>query len=224
MSEEHDHLIESFKEFIGRAQKSIAAKRYYGALAHLNVAKRVMGEMKAAGIEVSAHDSELLEKMINDAEEKHDAQQQQASEGAIYSFNRLRQSSSKSTSDKKAKVMSIFLFGLDAAGKTTFVDYVKNERFIDPSPTVGVNITRITLGTLKFVFNDVGGQEKFREKWMDYWKNPDVMIFMVDSTDAARFDQAKEGFYSVLNDEVTGPVPLLILSNQIDLKNSKPLR
>nr|MDO8118595.1 ADP-ribosylation factor-like protein [Candidatus Sigynarchaeota archaeon] len=122
-----------------------------------------------------------------------------------------------------AKKLSLFLFGIDRAGKTTFVDYVKNEKFMDHAPTLGINVTSIVLGNVSFEFNDLGGQQAFRPMWMQYWKDPDALVFMVDANDASRFDQAREALWSVLQRDETRGKPLLVLSNKIDLPDARRL-
>ncbi|MBD3187716.1 GTP-binding protein, partial [Candidatus Bathyarchaeota archaeon] len=111
---------------------------------------------------------------------------------------------------------SMFLFGLDRAGKTTLVEYLKSETFKDHAPTLGVNVAHIVLGNVRFEFNDLGGQAAFRTTWMDYWNDPDLMVFMVDATDVGRFKEARDALFSIINLPKTRGVPLLILSNKID--------
>jgi ADP-ribosylation factor related protein 1 len=124
---------------------------------------------------------------------------------------------------KAFKVVSIFLFGLDRAGKTTFVEYLKNDSFKDQTPTLGVNLTHLVLGNVRFAFNDLGGQTAFRAGWMNYWKGQDLMIFIVDAADAARFGEARDALWSILKHPDTRGKPLLVLVNKVDLPDAKPL-
>jgi GTPase SAR1 family protein len=40
-------------------------------------------------------------------------------------------------------------------------------------------------------FADVGGQEKIRALWKSYWRCTDGIIFVVDSCDVERMEEAK---------------------------------
>ncbi|MHA1683752.1 MAG: ADP-ribosylation factor family protein [Promethearchaeota archaeon] len=187
------------------------------ALSNLNMAQKTLADMAAKGVAMKDEDIQELESLIIRA-----TQDSGPKESLSSTLSRLRDSATESDK-KKEKIMSIFLFGLDAAGKTTLVDYINNEKFEDHAPTVGVNISRVTLGNIKFVFNDVGGQQAYRTNWNNYWRNPDFMIFMVDSSDSVRFDAARDYLWEVLNHPDAAGVPLLILSNKIDKAESKSL-
>ncbi|MFX0101770.1 MAG: ADP-ribosylation factor-like protein, partial [Candidatus Hodarchaeota archaeon] len=203
------HQISSFQEFLKKGQDALDANNYYDALTHLNVAKKILSEMVSAGVKVDDNQVKMFEELIVKVSNEYEKQK-----GGSSLFEHLRGSA---PAGKKPNVLSLFLFGLDKAGKTTFVDYIKQEKFIDHAPTVGVDIKRITLGMVKFVFNDVGGQEAYRSKWKDYWHDPDVMVFMIDAADKARFTTSKGYLYSVINDPETKDIPLLILSNKHDI-------
>ncbi|MFX0102359.1 MAG: ADP-ribosylation factor-like protein [Candidatus Hodarchaeota archaeon] len=125
--------------------------------------------------------------------------------------------------EEKIKKISIYLFGLDRAGKTTFVEFLKQEKFKNHTPTLGLNIAHIVLGNVKFEFNDLGGQKAFRRAWMTYWKDPDLMVFMVDSTDDRRFQDARDALWSILENPHSIGKPLLVLVNKIDMPGRKPV-
>nr|MDO8118453.1 ADP-ribosylation factor-like protein [Candidatus Sigynarchaeota archaeon] len=178
----------AFKDFLQKAKQAMDVKNFKGAVASLNIAGKILSDLRAAGVTIAEDDVSEFKSLVSTANEAAERQDQAVKEKTASQLTVLRQrgtSNEATGKDKKAKIMSIFLFGLDAAGKTTFVDYINKERFIDHSPTVGVSISRIALGTMKFVFNDVGGQEKYREKWRNYWKKPDFMLFIVDASDGA---------------------------------------
>lgn len=41
---------------------------------------------------------------------------------------------------------------------------------------------------------DLGGQVKMRSMWEKYYAEADVVIFLLDSADVARFDEAKVAY------------------------------
>ena len=69
------------------------------------------------------------------------------------------------------------MVGLDAAGKTTILFYLKLGTSVSTIPTIGFNSERITYGGLTFTIMDVGGQEKTRLFWKHYYDNTQVFFF-----------------------------------------------
>jgi small GTP-binding protein len=217
-------LLPAFKDFIQKAKDAIAAKNYKAALASLNIAGKLLTDIQGAGGDVPEAEMNEITSLFTKASEAAEHQTTETKEKTASQLTVLRDRGTKAeTTGKKVKVMSVFLFGLDAAGKTTFIDYINKERFIDHAPTVGVSISRIALGSMKFVFNDVGGQEKYRNDWKKYWKSPDFMVFMVDASDSARFNVSKQYLWSVIHDPVSKGVPLVVMSNKIDKPDAKPM-
>lgn len=217
-------LLSAFQDFLQKGKAALEAQNYKAALASLNIAGKLLADIQGSGGDVPEADVSALGGLLAKATEGSEKQGKETKEKAASQLAVLRDRGSKAeAAGKKAKIMSVFLFGLDAAGKTTFIDYINNERFIDHAPTVGVSISRIALGSMKFVFNDVGGQEKYRNDWRKYWKDPDFMVFMVDASDSARFEFAKDYLWKVVNDFATEGVPLVVMSNKIDKPDAKPL-
>uniref|UniRef100_A0A672PYB4 ADP-ribosylation factor-like 4Cb n=1 Tax=Sinocyclocheilus grahami TaxID=75366 RepID=A0A672PYB4_SINGR len=88
------------------------------------------------------------------------------------------------------------MLGLDSAGKTTVLYRLKFNEFVNTVPTIGFNTEKIKLsnGTAKGIschFWDVGGQEKLRPLWKSYSRCTDGIIYVVDSVDVDRLEEAK---------------------------------
>ncbi|KAK8126049.1 uncharacterized protein PG998_001808 [Apiospora kogelbergensis] len=85
---------------------------------------------------------------------------------------------------------SVILLGLDNAGKTTFHEQAKSlftpER-PDPKlrtvPTVGQNVSTLTLPDMYLKIWDVGGQLSLRRLWQSYYASCHAIVFIIDSTD-----------------------------------------
>ncbi|CAK7236735.1 ADP-ribosylation factor protein 3 [Sporothrix eucalyptigena] len=87
---------------------------------------------------------------------------------------------------------SVILLGLDNAGKTTFHEQVKALFSpIQPAPppklqtvpTVGQNVSTITLPDMYMKLWDVGGQLSLRKLWQSYYQSCHAIVFIIDSTD-----------------------------------------
>ncbi|KAL9116341.1 MAG: hypothetical protein Q9187_007134 [Circinaria calcarea] len=90
---------------------------------------------------------------------------------------------------------SILLLGLDNAGKTTLLSSIKSLFLPDhplPAaktvPTVGQNVSTITLPDMYLKIWDVGGQHSLRKLWQSYYSSCHAIIFVIDSSDVGDAD------------------------------------
>ena len=114
---------------------------------------------------------------------------------------------------KEARVL---MFGLDAAGKTTILYKLKLGTVIDTIPTIGFNVESVKYKNINFTVWDVGCRENLKPLWVPYYLNTQAIIFVVDSADKVRIDEAKGEFYRILNHDFLRRVPLLVLANKKD--------
>ena len=90
----------------------------------------------------------------------------------------------------------VVMLGLDSAGKSTVLYRLKFDQYVNTVPTVGFNCEKVkgTIGKAKgvsFMIWDVGGQDKVRPLWKSYTRNTDGIVFVVDSVDAERMEEAQ---------------------------------
>ena len=88
--------------------------------------------------------------------------------------------------------VKIVILGLDNSGKTAIFDKLSGQdRLDDLAPTKGYNKEKIEYENgFKIDLWEVGGSKEVRPYWKNYFKNADGIIFVVDSTDFERFDEA----------------------------------
>jgi ADP-ribosylation factor-like protein 1 len=67
---------------------------------------------------------------------------------------------------------------------------------------------------------DLGGQKTFRNHWRSYFPNTQGLIFIIDSSDRARLDLAKQELLNVLSEDDLKTAPLLVLANKQDLPDA----
>lgn len=120
------------------------------------------------------------------------------------------------------------MLGLDSAGKTTVLYRLKFNEFVNTVPTIGFNTEKIKLsnGTAKGIschFWDVGGQEKLRPLWKSYSRCTDGIIYVVDSVDADRLEEARTELHKVTKFAENQGTPLLVIANKQDLPRSLPV-
>mmetsp|Transcript_30243 Transcript_30243/g.70108 ORF Transcript_30243/g.70108 Transcript_30243/m.70108 type:complete len:190 (-) Transcript_30243:52-621(-) len=124
-----------------------------------------------------------------------------------------------------AKVeVQVLILGLDHAGKTTLLEQMKGlfnkQQGIPPEripPTIGLNIGKMDVGTCRVIFWDLGGQVRMRSIWEKYYAEAHGMVFVIDSADVGRMEEAKLAFDAVREHEELRGIPVLLLANKQDL-------
>merc|ERR1712135_109860 len=104
--------------------------------------------------------------------------------------------------------MRILMVGLDAAGKTTILYKLKLGEVVTTIPTIGFNVW------------DVGGQDKIRPLWRHYYQGTNGLIYVVDSNDRDRIEDAKEELNKMLNEDEMRDAVVLVFANKQDLPNA----
>merc|ERR1711993_56837 len=97
--------------------------------------------------------------------------------------------------------MRILMVGLDAAGKTTVLYKLKLGEAITTIPTIGFNVETVEYKNLNFTVWDIGGQDKIRRLWRHYYQGTQGLIFVVDSNDRDRVEDAKEELVKMVNED-----------------------
>ena len=118
------------------------------------------------------------------------------------------------------KKCSIIMVGLDSSGKTTILNYLKDgetqERTI---PTIGFNNEMIKYKNIQFNIFDLGGQDKIRCLWKNYYENVDVIIFVIDSHDIDRIKEVKKEINKIFQNDLLNDCIVLFFANKQDLPN-----
>ena len=82
---------------------------------------------------------------------------------------------------------------------------------------VGFNVETVTYKNVKFNVWDVGGQDKIRPLWRHYYTGTQGLVFVVDSQDRERIDEAKQELHRILSDREMKECLLLVFANKQDL-------
>merc|ERR1712166_984256 len=120
------------------------------------------------------------------------------------------------------KEMRILMVGLDAAGKTTILYKLKLGEIVTTIPTIGFNVETVEYKNISFTVWDVGGQDKIRPLWRHYYQNTQGLIFVIDSNDRDRIEDAKEELNKMLNEDEMKDAVVLCFANKQDLPNAMP--
>jgi len=118
--------------------------------------------------------------------------------------------------------MRILMVGLDAAGKTTILYKFKLGEVVTTVPTIGFNVETVEYKNISFTMWDVGGQTKIRALWRHYYLGTNGLIYVVDSNDRERIEDAREELHKMLNEQEMADAVVLVLANKQDLPNAMP--
>ena len=114
----------------------------------------------------------------------------------------------------------IIFIGLDAAGKTTILYKLHLGEVVHTIPTVGFNVETVGYKNIEMTCWDIGGQKKIRPLWQHYYENTDAIVFVIDSNDPERIDEAKEELDHLMNHDLLRDAVLLVYANKQDLPNA----
>merc|ERR1711920_550064 len=73
---------------------------------------------------------------------------------------------------------------------------------------------------LSFTVWDVGGQDKIRKLWNHYFQGTNGIIYVVDSNERDRSEDAREELTKMLNADEMRDAVLLVFANKQDLPNA----
>ena len=126
----------------------------------------------------------------------------------------------------KTEKMKVVFAGLDSAGKTSLINRLLNDYnykdSINIEPTKGIHVDEYKTERLNLILWDLGGQKNHIEEYLEepekYFIQVDVLFFVIDSQDDARYDLALNYLNDILNIlEFLNEFPsIMILLNKAD--------
>ena len=118
------------------------------------------------------------------------------------------------------KKASIVFLGLDNAGKSALLHVLKTDRVTQTRPTIHPHSEELKMGNLVLNTFDLGGHETARYIWRDYFPAIDAILFLVDSVDTKRFNEAYVELTKILESPELVNIPIAILGNKIDMNGA----
>ena len=85
---------------------------------------------------------------------------------------------------------------------------------------LGFNVESVEYKNINFTVWDVGGQDKIRPLWRHYFTNTQGLIFVVDSNDRERIQEAKDELNKMLDEDELRDAVVLVFANKQDLPNA----
>ena len=119
------------------------------------------------------------------------------------------------------KEVRILMIGLDAAGKTTILYQLENGGKIKTLPIIGFYVVEtLDYKDWNFISFDVGGADKIGLLLKPYYQNTEGLIFVVDSNDRDRIEDAAEELKKMLAREELKDCCVLVMANKQDLNGA----
>ena len=81
---------------------------------------------------------------------------------------------------------------LESQEQTTIPHKLKLGEVATTIPTIGFNVETVECKNLSFTVWDVGGQDRIRPLWRHYYQGTNGLIYVVDSNDRDRIEDAME--------------------------------
>uniref|UniRef100_A0A7S1WPB7 ADP-ribosylation factor n=1 Tax=Alexandrium catenella TaxID=2925 RepID=A0A7S1WPB7_ALECA len=110
--------------------------------------------------------------------------------------------------------------GLDAAGKTTILYRMCRGEVVTTIPTIGFNVETLMWKAMEITAWDIGGRDKIRPLWRHYLQGTDGIVFVVDSSDHERVEDARQQLHDMLGEEEAKGVIVLIFAHKQDLPSA----
>lgn len=112
------------------------------------------------------------------------------------------------------KEKKIVICGLDSSGKTSLVSFLQTGTYIEHTPTMGKELTKLEVQGIRINLMDMGGQRDFRDLWLGELSTAECVIFMIDAYARERFNEAKDELWKLSS--IFKTKPLVVLANKMD--------
>ncbi|CAF0929160.1 unnamed protein product [Adineta ricciae] len=139
-------------------------------------------------------------------------------------------SATPAAKNEEAKKITIGVFGLDDAGKTTAVKAIEGDPVKEAEPTIGTDKLMVPYPAIgkgkgkskeRIEMIDVGGGKRFRDRtWGECYDKVHGFIFVVDASNKSRIGENKTILNDLLDNSKLQDKPVLILANKQDKKNA----
>merc|ERR1712034_205522 len=91
---------------------------------------------------------------------------------------------------------------------------VVSQEIIKTIPTIGFNVETVEYKNISFTMWDVGGQDRLRPLWRHYYQGTNGLIYVVDSNDRERIEDAREELHKMLNEHEMADAAVLVFANK----------
>ncbi|XP_078268068.1 ADP-ribosylation factor-like protein 13A [Rhinoraja longicauda] len=118
--------------------------------------------------------------------------------------------------------VTLLILGLSNAGKTSILKGIQKESPYLLRPNGGFSRTDLRVDRFNLTLFDLGSGENIRPAWKHHYSVVHGFIFIVDSTDVKRIEEAGKVLSEVMKHEKMSGKPVLVLANKQDKAEALP--
>lgn len=118
--------------------------------------------------------------------------------------------------------LQLAILGMDNAGKSSILNVLEGKSDAKTRPTIGFRPIAMMLNEdTRVRFYDLGGGERIRDIWSQYYHDVHAVVYVFDASDEARLQSAVSLFKSTIKNAFLSGKPLLIFCNKQDVPGAK---
>ncbi|NXC22535.1 AR13A protein, partial [Corythaeola cristata] len=114
------------------------------------------------------------------------------------------------------RTVTLLVMGLDNAGKTSVIMDIERALAGEVLPAGQPGQTRLRVDRFEVTLVDLPGAQRSRSTWRSHYSEAHGLLFVLDSSDLARMDEARKVLSRVLSHPDVSGKPLLLLANKQD--------
>ncbi|KAM3662985.1 ADP-ribosylation factor-like protein 13A [Ammospiza maritima maritima] len=112
--------------------------------------------------------------------------------------------------------VTLLVMGLDNAGKTSVIADMERALPGEALPGAQPGQSRLRLDRFEVTLRDLPGAQRSRSAWRSHYSEAHGLLFVLDSADLARMEEARKVLGRVLSHPDASGKPLLLLANKQD--------
>ncbi|NXI74959.1 AR13B protein, partial [Anseranas semipalmata] len=112
--------------------------------------------------------------------------------------------------------VTLLVVGLDNAGKSSVIMDIGRALAHEVLPAAQPGQTRLRVDRFEVTLVDLPGGQRSRSAWRSHYGTAHGLLFVLDSSDLARMEEARKALSRVLSHPDVSGKPLLLLANKQD--------
>ncbi|KAF1486368.1 ADP-ribosylation factor-like protein 13A, partial [Eudyptula minor novaehollandiae] len=112
--------------------------------------------------------------------------------------------------------VTLLVVGLDNAGKTSIIMDIERALAGEVLPVAQPGQTRLRVDRFEVTLVDLPGGQRSRSAWRSHYSEAHGLLFVLDSSDLARMEEARKVLSRVLSHPHVSGKPILLLANKQD--------
>ncbi|XP_071899229.1 ADP-ribosylation factor-like protein 13A [Anas platyrhynchos] len=113
--------------------------------------------------------------------------------------------------------VTLLVVGLDNAGKSSVIMDIARAMACEVLPTTQPGQICLRVDRFEVTLVDLPGAQRFRSAWRSHYSTAHGLLFVLDSSDLARMEEARKALSRILSHPDVSGKPLLLLANKQDV-------